>query len=291
LPDGRSGDGGPNLRPDCDQATRDGQGQMPESTRQHGPLSRSHGDAKGPRGRAGTAVAPSPSCGRLAPKPSRSRWRSRCWRPSALATGQCCGCHGCYWSPRSPCPPCSRSPSPHPSWSATSPLGRPRCGCSAPSPCSACSTALRPPLPARLPTFEQPDDPGRKRIYCSRACQQAAYRARQRPSTGQHGSRARTNSASSVGRRQEALTATSLAPPAAMSWRASGASSTPCCARPLPLPSRTRPPLAGKGRGPAGQVRPLAVFLHDVVVTHRRERRSRPWRTSVPPLADHGDHC
>jgi predicted nucleic acid-binding Zn ribbon protein len=28
--------------------------------------------------------------------------------------------------------------------------------------------------------FEQPDDPGRKRVYCSRACQQAAYRTRQR---------------------------------------------------------------------------------------------------------------
>ena len=34
-------------------------------------------------------------------------------------------------------------------------------------------------------SFEQPDDPGRKRIYCSRACQQAAYRARQRHSAGQ----------------------------------------------------------------------------------------------------------
>jgi hypothetical protein len=33
--------------------------------------------------------------------------------------------------------------------------------------------------------FEQPDDPGRKRVYCSRACQQAAYRARQRASAGQ----------------------------------------------------------------------------------------------------------
>jgi Protein of unknown function (DUF2786) len=33
--------------------------------------------------------------------------------------------------------------------------------------------------------FEQPDDPGRKRVYCSRACQQAAYRARQRHSDGQ----------------------------------------------------------------------------------------------------------
>jgi hypothetical protein len=27
-------------------------------------------------------------------------------------------------------------------------------------------------------SFEQPDDPGRKRVYCSRACQQAAYRTR-----------------------------------------------------------------------------------------------------------------
>jgi Protein of unknown function (DUF2786) len=34
-------------------------------------------------------------------------------------------------------------------------------------------------------SFEQPDDPGRKRVYCSRACQQAAYRARQRHSSGQ----------------------------------------------------------------------------------------------------------
>jgi hypothetical protein len=34
-------------------------------------------------------------------------------------------------------------------------------------------------------SFEQPDDPGRKRVYCSRACQQAAYRARQRTSGGQ----------------------------------------------------------------------------------------------------------
>jgi hypothetical protein len=37
--------------------------------------------------------------------------------------------------------------------------------------------------------FEQPDDPGRKRVYCSRACQQAAYRARQRTSAGQRSSR------------------------------------------------------------------------------------------------------
>jgi Protein of unknown function (DUF2786) len=34
-------------------------------------------------------------------------------------------------------------------------------------------------------SFEQPDDPGRKRVYCSRACQQAAYRARRRAGGGQ----------------------------------------------------------------------------------------------------------
>jgi hypothetical protein len=40
--------------------------------------------------------------------------------------------------------------------------------------------------PSCYGSFEQPDDPGRKRVYCSRACQQAAYRARQRHSAGQH---------------------------------------------------------------------------------------------------------
>lgn len=40
--------------------------------------------------------------------------------------------------------------------------------------------------PSYYASFEQPDDPGRKRVYCSRACQQAAYRARQRTSAGQH---------------------------------------------------------------------------------------------------------
>jgi hypothetical protein len=39
--------------------------------------------------------------------------------------------------------------------------------------------------PSCFGSFEQPDDPGRKRVYCSRACQQAAYRARQRSSSGQ----------------------------------------------------------------------------------------------------------
>jgi Protein of unknown function (DUF2786) len=40
--------------------------------------------------------------------------------------------------------------------------------------------------PSCYTSFEQPDDPGRKRVYCSRACQQAAYRAGQRTSAGQH---------------------------------------------------------------------------------------------------------
>src|SRR6266508_1135040 len=35
-PDSRSGDGGPKLRPHCDQATRDAQGRMPESDRRVG---------------------------------------------------------------------------------------------------------------------------------------------------------------------------------------------------------------------------------------------------------------
>jgi hypothetical protein len=38
--------------------------------------------------------------------------------------------------------------------------------------------------PSCYASFEQPDDPGRKRVYCSRACQQAAYRARQRHNGG-----------------------------------------------------------------------------------------------------------
>jgi hypothetical protein len=102
----------------------------------------------------GPAGGPSPSCGRWTPKPSHSRWKCRCWRPSTLGTGPCCGCHGCCWSPQSPCPRSCRSRSPHRPWSATSPPGRPRCGCSAASPCSACSTAprSRPWPPTKRPT-------------------------------------------------------------------------------------------------------------------------------------------
>jgi hypothetical protein len=36
LPDSWSGDSGPKLRPHCDQATRDRQGQMPDSDRRGG---------------------------------------------------------------------------------------------------------------------------------------------------------------------------------------------------------------------------------------------------------------
>jgi hypothetical protein len=52
--------------------------------------------------------------------------------------------------------------------------------------------------------LEQPDDPGRKRVYCSRACQQAAYRARQRTSAGQHSGRHHWHSERQEQRRQRA---------------------------------------------------------------------------------------
>ena len=39
--------------------------------------------------------------------------------------------------------------------------------------------------PSSYTSSEQPDDTGRKRVYCSPPCQQAAYRARQRASAGQ----------------------------------------------------------------------------------------------------------
>jgi hypothetical protein len=56
--------------------------------------------------------------------------------------------------------------------------------------------------PSCYGSFEQPDDPGRKRVYCSRACQQAAYRARQRHSAGQHTGRQDRRSQSHEQRRQ-----------------------------------------------------------------------------------------
>jgi Protein of unknown function (DUF2786) len=58
--------------------------------------------------------------------------------------------------------------------------------------------------PSCYGSFEQPDDPGRKRVYCSRACQQAAYRARQRTSTGQRTGRQDWRSERHEQRRQRA---------------------------------------------------------------------------------------
>ena len=58
--------------------------------------------------------------------------------------------------------------------------------------------------PSCFGSFEQPDDPGRKRVYCSRTCQQAAYRARQRTSTGQHSGRQGGRSERHEQRRQRA---------------------------------------------------------------------------------------
>jgi len=58
--------------------------------------------------------------------------------------------------------------------------------------------------PSCFGSFEQPDDPGRKRIYCSRACQQAAYRARQRTGAGQRTGRQDWRSERQEQRRQRA---------------------------------------------------------------------------------------
>ena len=58
--------------------------------------------------------------------------------------------------------------------------------------------------PSCFGSFEQPDDPGRKRVYCSRACQQAAYRTRQRTGAGQHSSRQDRRSDHHEQRRQRA---------------------------------------------------------------------------------------
>jgi uncharacterized protein DUF2786 len=58
--------------------------------------------------------------------------------------------------------------------------------------------------PSCFGSFEQPDDPGRKRVYCSRACQQAAYRARQRTSTGERHGRQDWRSDRQEQRRQRA---------------------------------------------------------------------------------------
>jgi hypothetical protein len=132
--------------------------------------------------------------------------------------------------------------------------------------------------PSCFGSFEQPDDPGRKRVYCSRACQQAAYRARQRTSAGQqrtgrqdwHSGRQeqrrqragseRPGADQRQHRRQERQdqqhrqrrpppgSANGHRPSAtvATSWRAPGASSPPCCARPPPPASRTRRLPAGR---------------------------------------------
>jgi hypothetical protein len=58
--------------------------------------------------------------------------------------------------------------------------------------------------PSCYSSFEQPDDPGRKRVYCSRACQQAAYRTRQRTSADQQNGRQDWRSEHHEQRRQRA---------------------------------------------------------------------------------------
>jgi hypothetical protein len=43
-----------------------------------------------------------------------------------------------------------------------------------------CASSTAPARPAAAASFGQPDDPGRKRRFCSDACKQAAYRQRKR---------------------------------------------------------------------------------------------------------------
>jgi len=69
--------------------------------------------------------------------------------------------------------------------------------------------------------------------------------------TGQRQHRRQTSDASSADRHPAASTATGPAPAAAMYWRASSASSPPCCARPLPPAPRTRRSPAGTRPRPA----------------------------------------
>lgn len=136
--------------------------------------------------------------------------------------------------------------------------------------------------PSCSSSFEQPGDPGRKRIYCSRPASRlptAPQPAHQRwPGQRPPGSppglalavtasatntpapigpapanastsakTGRTSSTTSAGRRREALTAAVPAPAAATIWRASDASPPRRYARPPPA-CRTRRPAARRSR-------------------------------------------
>jgi hypothetical protein len=142
--------------------------------------------------------------------------------------------------------------------------------------------------------FGQPDDPGRKRRFCSDACKQAAYRARKRAGS-RPASEPRTTPAAS-GRSRPAGSATALGligrrPTPAAAAQAHSAARAAATA--VPTPSTTiRPPtsvpgaattastprptapgfprgqrLPGQGRAAPGQVRPL---MTDVVLASPR---------------------
>ena len=123
--------------------------------------------------------------------------------------------------------------------------------------------------------FEQPDDPGRKRVYCSRACQQAAYRARQRAGTGQRAGRQEWRSDWRQQRHQRAETDSDGAgqrqhwrqqqrerrqpPPPGANGQRPGASS-----------SGTRPKVHC---GQCGGLRAGHTVHHDQAAHHRAQRR------------------
>jgi hypothetical protein len=77
-----------------------------------------------------------------------------------------------------PCPAGRVPGRPHPGQSGQRPGGRGAVAATIWRTCPSCGVS-----------FEQPDDPSRKRVYCSRACQQAVYRARQQVGAGQHSGR------------------------------------------------------------------------------------------------------
>jgi hypothetical protein len=125
--------------------------------------------------------------------------------------------------------------------------------------------------PSCFGSFEQPDDPGRKRVYCSRACQQAAYRARQRSGAGQRSNR--QDWRSSVRSSAASTPASSGPTPASTSTK----NSRP--AAPAAITQRQRPPVRRRqqrraGAHPAHHRRPAAQG--------RRHHSSRP-RPGQPP--------
>ena len=111
-------------------------------------------------------------------------------------------------------------------------------------------------------SFEQPDDPGRKRVYCSRACQQAAYRARQRTSAGQHTGRQDWRSGT-----VSAASAPGLSGPAPASADSIAAHQQRDQRRPPPQSANGQRPSAASGDDLARIRRIIAALLRKAAAT------------------------